>query len=109
MQIPEIDVPKARELHETGGTTFVDIRDPDSYAAGHIPGALTLDDTSVQAFLRDTDPDAKIVVYCYHGNSSLGATAFFKEQGFEDVSSMSGGFEAWHQGGGLSEKSEPAG
>jgi len=107
MQIPEIDIPQARELHETKDATFVDIRDSESFAASHIPGAIPLDDSSVQTFLRDTDPDAKIVVYCYHGNSSLGATAFFKEQGFEDVSSMSGGFEAWHQAGGLSEKSDP--
>ena len=104
MQIPEIDVPAARTLHEAEGATFVDIRDSGSFAAGHIPGALPLDDSSVQAFLRDTDPDAKIIVYCYHGHSSLGATAFFLEQGFEDVCSMSGGFEAWHQAGGMSKR-----
>ncbi|MHC5065616.1 MAG: thiosulfate sulfurtransferase GlpE [Planctomycetota bacterium] len=104
MQIPEIDVPQAKELHAEGAATFVDIRDDSSYAAGHIPGAVTLDDSSVQAFLRDTDPDARIVVYCYHGNSSLGAAAFFLQQGFENVSSMSGGFEAWHGAGGTVKK-----
>ncbi len=38
-----------------------------------------------------------MVVYCYHGNSSLGATAFLLENGFKNVASMSGGFEAWRQ------------
>jgi thiosulfate sulfurtransferase len=36
-------------------------------------------------------------VYCYHGNSSLGAVAYFLENGFKNAASMSGGFEAWRQ------------
>jgi thiosulfate sulfurtransferase len=37
------------------------------------------------------------VVYCYHGNSSLGAAGYFLENGFKNVASMMGGFEAWRQ------------
>jgi len=36
-----------------------------------------------------------VIVYCYHGNSSLGGTMYLKEQGFQDVRSMQGGFEEW--------------
>ena len=38
-----------------------------------------------------------MIVYCYHGNSSLGAVAYFFENGFKKIASMSGGFEAWRQ------------
>jgi thiosulfate sulfurtransferase len=51
----------------------------------------------VQEFVQHTDKDTSLVVYCYHGNSSLGATAYLMENGFKDVVSMSGGFEAWRQ------------
>ena len=74
---------------------LLDIRDPLSFDEAHIPGAVRVDDGSIEAFLRDTPRDRRIVVYCYHGNSSLGGAAYFLSQGFEQVHSMSGGFEAW--------------
>jgi thiosulfate sulfurtransferase len=74
---------------------FVDIRDPRSYLQGHIPGAIHLNDGNVQGFLQNTAKNQPVIVYCYHGNSSLGATAFLIENGFTNVASMSGGFEAW--------------
>jgi thiosulfate sulfurtransferase len=62
---------------------------------GHVPGAVQLNDGNVQEFLQNTAKEQPVVVYCYHGNSSLGATAFLMENGFTNVASMSGGFEAW--------------
>ena len=93
--IPEIDVAGAAEHLAGESALFIDIRDPGSYSQSHIPGALQLDDTSVQSFLSETAKDRRIIVYCYHGNSSLGGAAFFLSNGFQEVYSMSGGFEAW--------------
>ena len=76
---------------------FVDIRDPASYRAAHIPRAVHLHDGNVQQFIQTAHKDRDLVVYCYHGNSSLGAVAYFLENGFNKVASMSGGFEAWRQ------------
>ena len=75
----------------------MDIRDPGSYREAHIPGAVHLHDGNVQEFVQKTDKETPVIVYCYHGNSSLGATAYFIESGFKNVVSMSGGFEAWRQ------------
>jgi thiosulfate sulfurtransferase len=97
MQIPQIQIHEAKRKFERGECLFVDIRDPGSYQSAHIPGALHLHDGNVQGFIQNTDKNAAVVVYCYHGNSSLGATAYLMEQGFKDVASMSGGFEAWRQ------------
>ncbi len=104
MDIPEIDFSQAQGLFEAGTATFVDIRDPDSFQEGHVPGAIRLDDSNIQQFVADTDKQATVVVYCYHGNSSAGATAFFRDQGFTEVSSLMGGFVAWEDAGGASEK-----
>lgn len=103
MDIPQIDITEARDLLAGGKTTFVDVRDPMSYRSGRIPGAVHLDDSNVHEFVADTDKDATVVVYCYHGNSSLGATAFFQDQGFTSVSSLRGGFTAWNAAGHPSE------
>ena len=93
--INEIDVQKVKELEENGSATIVDIRDPASFRAGHIPNALHLSDDTVKQFMSGADKKKPLVVYCYHGISSQGAAAYFSEQGFKEVSSMTGGFEGW--------------
>jgi len=93
--IPEIDVADAAARVGDGRTLFMDVRDPGSYVAAHIPGAKRVDDSSIQDFLRTTDRDRPVIIYCYHGHSSLGGAAFLLEQGFSEVFSLRGGFESW--------------
>lgn len=97
MDIRQIQIHEAKQKLDGKTSVFVDIRDPNSYREAHIPGALHLHDGNVQEFLQSTAKDQSVIVYCYHGNSSMGATAYFMENGFTDVASMSGGFEAWRQ------------
>jgi thiosulfate sulfurtransferase len=73
----------------------VDIRDPQSYEESHIPGALRVSDENLKDFLAQTPKDKPVIVCCYHGNSSRGATAFLLQQGFQEVFSLEGGFEEW--------------
>lgn len=95
LDIPEIDVHGAKALLDAGGASFVDIRDQQAYAAGHVPGAAHLTNHTLQQVMGSLERERRIVVYCYHGNSSRNATAWLLGQGFTDVASMSGGFEAW--------------
>lgn len=97
MNIPQIPIGEAKALLDQKAGVFVDIRDLDSYQAGHIRGAIHLHEGNVEDFVRHSAKDQPVVVYCYHGKSSLGATAYFIEQGFANAASMSGGFEAWRQ------------
>ena len=97
MDIPEIDIAQAQQLLASGAATFVDVRDPYSFHSLHVPGAIHLDDSNVQAFVESADKQATLVVYCYHGHSSLGATAYLLEQGFAGASSLAGGFTAWQE------------
>jgi thiosulfate sulfurtransferase len=95
MEIAQIQIHEAKKKLDEKSCMFVDIRDPGSYRQAHIPGAIQLHDGNLQEFLQNTAKEQPVVVYCYHGNSSLGATAFLMENGFTNVASMSGGFEAW--------------
>jgi thiosulfate sulfurtransferase len=94
--IAQIDVAQAKELFEAGAT-FVDVRDPASFEAAHIPGAFHLSDANVEAFVAKSDKTHTVVVYCYHGNASQGGAAYLMEQGFQKVYSVIGGFERWRQ------------
>jgi thiosulfate sulfurtransferase len=97
MEIPQIQIHEAKKKLDEKCSLFVDIRDSGSYSQAHIPGAIHLNDDNVQEFLQNTAKDQAVVVYCYHGNSSLGAAGYFLENGFKNVASMMGGFEAWRQ------------
>ena len=95
ISVNEIDVQKVKKITENGSAAIVDIRDSASFQSAHIPNAIHLTDNTVQEFISNTDKKKPLVVYCYHGISSQGAAAYFSEQGFQEVSSMTGGFESW--------------
>lgn len=85
----------AAELIAARQPALVDVRDEHSFRAARIPGALRLDNQSVQDFIEDTDKSVPVLVYCYHGNSSQSAAAWLSEKGFAEVYSLDGGFEYW--------------
>jgi thiosulfate sulfurtransferase len=95
--ISQIDIHKVNEFLTEGSATIVDIRDPASFAMGHIPTALSLNDQNVDPLLDPLDKQKTLVVCCYHGISSQGAAGYFMSKGFKDVHSMIGGYEAWQQ------------
>lgn len=96
-EFKRLSIDEASTLINEQAATLADIRDEQSYQLSHIPGAVHLDNNSLQGFIETIDPDQPLVVYCYHGNSSLSAAQFLCEKGFDDVYSMDGGFEAWRQ------------
>jgi thiosulfate sulfurtransferase len=85
----------AAELIAARLPAVVDIRDPQSYGAGHIPGAVHLDGQSAPEFLAATEKTRPVIVCCYHGFSSQGAAGWLVAQGFTEVYSLDGGFEGW--------------
>ena len=91
----ELDPHKAQEMVEEGSVNVIDIRDPGSYSAGHIPSAVSLNDTNIKEFIESTDKEKPLIVYCYHGISSRGAAEYLSQNGFKEVYSMTGGIEAW--------------
>ena len=91
----ELDPHKAQEMVEAGSVNVIDIRDPGSYFAGHIPSAVSLNDTNVKEYIESADKEKPLIVYCYHGISSRGAAEYLSQNGFKEVYSMTGGFEAW--------------
>lgn len=93
-QFGYLSVEETAELMNTGAV-IVDIRDADSYAQGHMPGAIHLDNHSVASFIQQADLDTPTVVVCYHGHASQSAAAYLHSQGFDRVYSMNGGFAEW--------------
>ena len=96
-EFAHISVQQAQQKLAECGARLVDIRDEPSFAAAHIDGAVHLSNGSLQPFMAQTEFDTPVIVCCYHGVSSQQAAQFLIHQGFEEVYSMDGGFEAWRQ------------
>ena len=80
---------------------LVDVRERDEYEQGYIPGALHIPRGNLESRVERAIPDRStpVVIYCASGNRSVYAAKTLAELGYEDVVSMSGGFQAWKQNG----------
>ncbi|MBA3989160.1 MAG: thiosulfate sulfurtransferase GlpE [Idiomarina sp.] len=92
-----ISLEQARNLMAARDAVVADIRDPQSFAAGHMLGAVMLNNANLHDFVLNTDTQRPVIVVCYHGVSSQGAAQYLAEQGFNEVYSMDDGFTAWAQ------------
>ena len=88
---------QGKQRFDSGIDVFVDIRDPASFAAGHLRQAAHLTQQNVDQFLATTDREQPLVIYCYHGNSSQNAADWLSEQGFSEVVSLDGGYDLFRQ------------
>ena len=79
------------------GVAVVDIRDPSSYAAGHVDGAVNVPPNRLSPAALDAPWAAaeEVVVSCYVGKSSKRVAMVLSERLEADVSSLRGGFDAW--------------
>jgi rhodanese-related sulfurtransferase len=89
----------ARELEErrrdVPSLQVLDVRNPGEVALGMIPGALPTPLPRIVEALEALDPSAPTVVYCQGGARSAVGASVLAAHGFDDVSDLLGGFEAW--------------
>ncbi|KZN33090.1 thiosulfate sulfurtransferase [Pseudoalteromonas luteoviolacea S2607] len=97
MSFKHITIEQTHEMMSRENVVIADIRDPNSYAAGHIPGSEHLSNENLAHFMQEKEFEQPIIIVCYHGISSQSAANYLVEQGFEDVYSMDGGFTQWEQ------------
>jgi molybdopterin/thiamine biosynthesis adenylyltransferase/rhodanese-related sulfurtransferase len=84
-----------------GQVTFLDVREPDEYEQGAVPGAVHIPrgHLEFQVEGRLTDKAAPVVVYCAGGVRSAFATKTLLDIGYTDVVSVIGGFNRWKDEG----------
>ena len=100
-RIDEIDPSEVRE-QLSNGTVLVDVREPEEWSAGHIPGAKHVPKSYLESRIEGSVPDrsAHVVLYCASGNrSAWAARTLIEDLGYEHVESMTGGFTLWKDRG----------
>ncbi len=99
--ITEVDTAGAAEKISAGDVVVLDVREPDEYAEGALPGALHIPRGHLEAQVegRITDKNASVVVYCAGGVRSAFAARTLGELGYSNVLSMAGGYGKWKDEG----------
>ncbi|MFT4211879.1 MAG: rhodanese-like domain-containing protein [Microbacterium sp.] len=82
-----------QQLRERDGVPLVDVREPDEYAGGHVPGAVNLPMSTIGDHL-DELPDGAFDVICQLGGRSARVVQALEARGY-DVTNVEGGTGEW--------------
>jgi molybdopterin/thiamine biosynthesis adenylyltransferase/rhodanese-related sulfurtransferase len=101
-EIEEVDAAGARELLTSDEPPLlVDIRERDEWTEGRIPGAVHVPRGHLESRIEQASPDRSrpILLYCSAGNRSVFGAKALEELGYENVTSLAGGFNDWKRNG----------
>ena len=95
---PRITYEEFAALHGSEAVLVVDVREPQFYEMGHIPGAVSMPLATVRERAAGLAGDGRpIVTYCacVGDETSARAVLILRSEGIRDVSVLEGGLLAW--------------
>jgi len=97
--ITEVDGATAER--RLAGSVVLDVREPDEYEQGAIPGAVHIPRGHLEGQVEGKLPDKArpVIVHCASGFRSAFAAKTLLELGYQDVASLAGGFNKWKDEG----------
>jgi rhodanese-related sulfurtransferase len=98
--VEEIDPDQLRErlpAAEAGALRIVDVRSPEAFERGHIPGSENVPFDALPSRVERFEGAEDVVTVCPHGEASLSAARLIGAyEGVDDpVRSLAGGLAAW--------------
>lgn len=97
MSYDEIDLDMFAARRDEAGTVVIDVREPDEYTGGHVPGAVNIPLGQLAARTGEI-PDGDVLAICKSGARSLQGAEVLAASG-RTVSSVAGGTMGWIQAG----------
>ena len=88
-------------LSQTPKPQLIDVRTPQEYGEGHLPGAILMNvrDAGFDSLIRTLDKTRPVFVYCRTGKRSLEAATVLEKHQFKAVYNLEGGIVAWKNKG----------
>ena len=96
---PETTVDELVSNLESQPVQVVDVREPEEWISGVIPGSVRMPMGEVGERHHELDPAIPVVTVCHSGVRSLFSADELIAAGFRDVRSLSGGMVAWVEAG----------
>jgi len=94
-QVQQVDVENLDSRQRDGGVQIIDVRSPEEWASGHLPGAVHIPLAALPDRVAEIDAGTPVVVHCQGGGRSAIAASFMKSKGLDSVANLEGGFDAW--------------
>jgi rhodanese-related sulfurtransferase/rubrerythrin len=89
------EVKAVLDKDKKGEFLLLDVRQPEEYEDGHIPGATLIPLGELEARQEELERNRKIITYCRSGHRSMAAAIALCGLGFRDVHHLEGGILNW--------------
>ena len=94
-KVLQLDAAGLHNIMAKEDVQVVDVRAPDEWRRGHLPGAIHIPLAALPDRVGELDPSIPIVLHCKGGGRSSIATSFLQANGIGSVSNLAGGYEGW--------------
>jgi rhodanese-related sulfurtransferase len=96
MSYSDIAIPNYQQQRENNvAHTLLDVREPDEFRMGRIPGAINIPLDDLEARAGEIPTDKPVVVVCAHGMRSMVGAEILAEAGHPGVYNLLGGTSEW--------------
>jgi len=97
LEITAVEASRILQEASAGECLLLDCRTPEEHATARIQGAVLIPMQELTQRVSELGSwqARQIIVYCHHGVRSLRVTHWLRDRGYEHVSSLRGGIEAW--------------
>lgn len=87
----------ASAIRNYNDAVVIDVRTPEEFTVGRIPGAINMDITrgDFESWVDDLDKDKTYLIYCRGGNRSIAACMIFGKKGLRSCN-LAGGIYSWN-------------
>ena len=85
----------ARQARHDASLFVLDVRTPEEYAQGHVPGAINIPHDQVGQHLKDIPKDKDVVMYCRSGRRVGLAAEVLAANGYRRLLHLEGDMNAW--------------
>ena len=91
-----LSVAEFKEFIANPDVQLVDVRTPEEYAEGFIPGSINIDvKNGHEELAAKLDPERPVALYCRSGRRSENAAWVLEKVFFKNVVDLEGGYIAW--------------
>ena len=93
--VEQLDATGLAEISDRDRVQIIDVRSPEEWSNGHLPGAKHIPLAALPDALDELDKSVPIVLHCKGGGRSSIAASFLQSHGIANVANLAGGYEAW--------------
>jgi len=92
-----ITVAEMDSLLQIGQVQLIDVRTPEEFTEGYIPGAVNIDyrNDNFKQLIQKVDKTKPVAVYCGKGGRSASCATYMKKAGFTKIYDLDGGITRW--------------